>query len=148
MRRHIEAETPRIGSLESLELSFARLRTMFLGIDGGSMLWAAAPLFALNKIRNKLAHRLDSEIAADDVKPLVDLLRQMDDAVDPMTLQKDPAGAIEAFAVLFGVIVGISEVATRKIADHEEKLRALSAESKKILDEFLGAIADENAAGV
>jgi hypothetical protein len=149
MRRHLEAENPKLGSLEPIGLSFARLRTMFVGLDGSSLGWAAEPLAAVNKIRNKFAHRLDAEIDDQDIRPLVNFLGQLDRSGATVSeLQKDPAAIVEIFAVIFGLIVAAFELASKKLAANEDRLRALNEESRTILEEFLGAIENQETDGV
>ncbi len=149
MRRFIESENPKLGSLEPLDLSFSRLRTMFSNIDGGSLPWAAAPLAAVNKIRNKFAHRLDAVVEFDDLRPVLEFLRPMVGSADNVTaLEKDPATAIDVFALLFGLLVSALEMAKKKVVEHQKKVDELNAESRRILSEFLGTTASEDEVGV
>lgn len=137
LRKHVQVMNPNLGSIEDLGLSFDRLRIAAIGLRNGGVKWANDELIAINKIRNKLAHRLDAQITREDVRPLV---RGLEDTFEPNLLSErfqaeieDPARAMEVYVVLFGFLLTAQQLLHQELLNIEAKRKALHDEATQLL---------------
>ena len=133
---------PNLGAIEDLRLNFDRLRTAVVGMKTGSVAWANDQLQCLNVIRNKLAHRPDTIISCEDVKPLrCDAEALLQDSVAKERLAvivQDPAWTVEAWAMVFGMMLAVEQAMQRHMNDAEARQRELHDSAIQLLRELLG----------
>lgn len=140
LRNHIQAMNPNLGPIEELGLSFDKLRTAAVHLKRGSLAWANEDLVTINKLRNKLAHKLDANISMADVERLSDVSEQW-----PVSLEKDPATVVEVWVLFFGIMVS----ATESIEEFEDDLQArhvLNEQSARLLHELFDDTSQEKGA--
>jgi hypothetical protein len=143
---------PHLGPLEDLGLSFEKLRVAAVGLKRGGLGWAGSELAALNRIRNKLAHRLDTQISTADVAPLGSVIQQWpikaENEADRQKLLAEPAAVIEFWALFFGLMVAVVQGMEQFEDDLKTRQHALNERSAELLHELFGTTNIEGASDV
>lgn len=137
LRSHLQVMNPNLGPVEELGLSFDKLRAAVVGLRVGGAAWANEELRTLNKIRNKLAHRLDTEISLADVAPLrknAEALLRDSVARDRLTqLGDSPSWIVVMWALFFGTALALDQALEHHKNDLEARRRELDAAGAQLL---------------
>ncbi|MCK9200252.1 MAG: hypothetical protein M0P59_04125 [Gallionella sp.] len=102
---HLQTQNPKLGDLSDARLNFAQ-KVALIG-DGDRVAQLLKPgLLGLNKVRNRLAHKLKVEIEADDIQAIfsIDLYAAtLKQKHNPKT--EDPFWVLEDFAQFSGTLL-------------------------------------------
>jgi hypothetical protein len=142
LRAHVAAANPELGSIDSLDLSFERLRRIVVGMKNFGVPELAEPLSALNRIRNGLAHHLDREIPAQEVLSMARYVAKLHGTPTPEELAADVARTAELFAVLAGLSLAVVQQLHLAEGEIAERRHRLDADASRLLAE-LGRIEHE-----